>query len=116
MNGTRTVTASVVLAERLPAGEHTARIAVEDVSRADAPATTIAHRIVRLTGPMEAGDRFTLELPVPEIDDHASYIVRVHIDSSGSGDVTIGDRITTRSYPVLTRGAPDHIDVEVVQI
>ena len=116
MNGTRTVTASIVFAEPLPAGEHTARIAVEDVSRADAPATIVAQTTVPLTGPMDAGDRFTVELPVPEIDDHASYIVRAHIDSSGSGDVSTGDHITTRSYPALTRGAPDHIDVEVVQI
>jgi uncharacterized lipoprotein YbaY len=113
---TRTVTATVALAEPLPAGDHIARVVVEDVSRADASSTVVAERTVALTGPMNAGDLIAVELPVGDVDDHASYVVRAHIDSSGSGDVSSGDRITTRSYPVLTRGAPDRVDVEVVQI
>ena len=89
---------------------------VEDVSRVDAPATVVAEVTRPLTEAMDAGDRFTVELTVPEIDERASYNVRAHIALSASGEKASGDQITTRSYPVLTRGAPDRVVVEVVPI
>lgn len=72
--------------------------------------------VIPLNGPLAVGDRFSLEIVIPEVEEHAVYTLRVHIDCSGSGDVSAGDRLTTQSYPVLTNGAPDHIDVEVFQI
>ena len=116
MDGARTVTVVVVVAEPLPQGAASARVLVEDVSRVDAPAVTVAEAARPLTAPLRAGDGFTTELVVHEVDERASYNVRAHLDVSGTGGVSSGDRVTTRSYPVLTRGAPDRVEVEAVQI
>ncbi len=102
--------------QAIPSGGGTLRVLVEDTSRADAAATVVAEVIESLTGPLAAGERRTFTLTVPDVDDHARYGVRVHVDRSGSGNISAGDLISTRAYPVLTQSAPDHIDVEVVQI
>ncbi len=114
--GPRTVTVSVVVTESVTAAGAIARVLVEDVSRADAPATIVAEVTRPLTDGIDAGERFTVELSVPEVDDRTTYNVHAHVALSGSGQLSSGDRITTRSYPVLTRGAPDRVDVEVVPI
>jgi uncharacterized lipoprotein YbaY len=116
VSSARTVWVSVVVAQRLEAGGGTAHVVVEDTSRADAPAIVVSEAVEPLAQPLAAGDQFTLELTVPDVDERASYNVRAHIDCSGSGEVSVGDRITTRSYPVLTHGAGDCVEVEVVQI
>ena len=107
---------SVVVTEALPDGATTARVLIEDVSRLDAPAVRVAESSQPLPGPLAAGDRFTAELVVPDVDERATYSVRAHVDVSGSGELSHGDQITTRSYPVLTRGAPDDVEVDVVPI
>jgi putative lipoprotein len=114
-SGPRTVSVSVVLPRPVPAGG-TVRVRVEDTSRADAAAAVIAHLVERLSGPLTAGTQRTFTLAVPDVDDRARYNVRVHVDISGSGEMSAGDLVTTRAYPVLTHGAPDHVDVEVVPI
>jgi hypothetical protein len=38
------------------------------------------------------------------------------VDVSGSGDVERGDFVSTRSYPVLTRGHGDEVIAEVQQV
>ena len=78
-------------------------IRVEDVSTADAPSTTVAQRVldqVRL--PSAEGDSLPFEIPVPKaaLDSKRRYSVRVHADVDGSGTVTTGDFVSTRSYPV----------------
>jgi hypothetical protein len=115
MSGPRTLSGAVVSAQPIPAGG-TVRVLVEDTTRADAAATVVAQSVEPLTRPLAAGERLAFSLTVPEVDEHARYNVRVHVDRSGSGEVSPGDRITTRAYPVLTQGAGDHVDVEVVDI
>lgn len=116
VSSARTVSVSVVVAQRLEAGGGIAHVVVEDTSRADAPAIVVSEAVEPLTQPLAASDRFTLELSVPDVDERAQYNVRAHIDCSGSGEVSTGDRITTRAYPVLTHGATDRVEVEVVEI
>ena len=107
----------------LPAGEEPAEAAsltvvVEDVSRADDLATPVAqHRRqqVLLPGGQE-GVPFTVEVPEELIDGRARYSVRVHVDMSGSGDLTDGDYISTQSIPVLTLGAGDEVVVPVQRV
>ena len=116
MSGPRTMSVSVVVAERIEAGSGTAHVIVEDTSRADAAATTVAEVVEPITRSLAPGDGFTVELTVPDVDDRAVYNVHAHIDCSGTGEVSTGDRITTRSYPALTHGAADRLEVEVVEI
>jgi hypothetical protein len=95
---------------QLPGGSGTARVTVEDVTHADAPAQTVAERRVPVrdtTAPLETA------LDVPEIDDSAHYNLRVHLSPSGAerSRVKRGDVISTQSYPVLTFGNPDAVIV-----
>ena len=116
MSKLRILTGSVIFAQPIPAGRGTLHVRLEDTSRADASATVAAEVIEPLSRTLAAGDRVAFMLAVPEVDEHARYEVRAHVDCSGTGDVSAGDRITTRAYPALTWGAPDHVDVEVVEI
>lgn len=113
--GPRTVSVSVLITRPVPAGG-TVRVRVEDTSRADAATTVIADLVEPLSGPLTAGAQRTFTVAVPDVDARARYNVRVHVDVSGSGEVSAGDLVTTQSYPVLTHGAPDHVNVEVVAI
>jgi putative lipoprotein len=115
MPGPRTVSGAVVFKQAVPA-HGTIRVRLEDTSRADAAARVLAEVIEPLTEPVAAGERRLFRLTVPDVDERARYEVRVHVDRSGSGVISPGDLITTRAYPVLTRGASDHVDVEVVEV
>ena len=115
MSRSRTVSVSVVFAEPIEAGA-TARVVVEDTTRADARASVVAEVVAPVTEPREAGQHMTFELTVPDVDERARYDVRAHVDRTGSGVVSTGDRITTQAYPVLTQGADDHAEVTVREI
>ena len=90
---------------------------VEDVSRADAPAQSLASLVLRdvshAAGETD-GPEFTIRVAVP--DPKSVLAVRVHIDVDGDGSYSRGDFITMESYPVLTHGHPDRISVRVRQI
>ncbi len=90
---------------------------VEDVSRADAPSLIVGRQrqLDVALGPA-ATLEFAVEVPAGEIDERSLYSVRVHVDVSGSGSVELGDLVTTRSYPVLTRGYGDEAAVEVRRV
>jgi putative lipoprotein len=92
-------------------------VRVEDVSRADAPSVVVGEQRFKGTDLAEA-ERipFAVEIPAELIDERATYAVSVHVDVSGSGNVERGDLITTESYPVLTRGHPDEMNVRVRKI
>lgn len=49
-------------------------------------------------------------------DTRASYVVRVHIDIDGDGQVSQGDFISTQSYPVITFGHPQEVLILVREI
>jgi putative lipoprotein len=92
-------------------------VQVEDVSRADAPSVIVAEQ--RLRGiRLQRGEtlRFAVEVPRERIDSRSHYSVRVHVDVSGSGNVERGDFVSTRSYPVLTRGHGDEVIAEVQRV
>lgn len=87
---------------------------VEDVSRADAPSVVVAEE--RLQGvKVEPGAviPFEIEVPAELVDPNSSYSVRVHVDVTGTGEVEVGDLVSTTSNPVLTRGHGDEARVEV---
>jgi putative lipoprotein len=115
---TRVVRGDVVVPEA-GAPEEAAELVVqvEDVSRADAPSVVVGEQ--RLRGvrlPPGGALQFEVEVPADRVDPHSMYSVRAHVDVSGSGEVEKGDLLSTRSYPVLTRGHGDEAQVEVQQI
>jgi uncharacterized lipoprotein YbaY/heat shock protein HslJ/uncharacterized lipoprotein NlpE involved in copper resistance len=80
-------------------------VRVEDVSRADAPALVLAETSESF-GARQAPIPFSLNVPSAAIDPRFSYAVRATITVDGQLRFT-----TTRSYAVLTRGAPNYVDL-----
>src|SRR5688572_11896532 len=106
MDKVRTVRGEIILpAEELPPGSAEIVTVVEDISRADAPSTVVGEQ--RQKGiVLRPGERIGFEIPVPaeRIEEGHIYSVRAHIDRAGSGEVQVGDLVSTESHPVLTRG------------
>jgi hypothetical protein len=116
MRGPRILSGRVRLREALEQSGATVHVRVEDVSRADAAATLVAEAILPLRSPLAAGAELPFSLAIPDVDERARYSVRVHVDTTGSGDITAGDRISTVAHPVLTQGNPDDIVIEAKKI
>jgi len=80
-------------------------VRVEDVSRADAPAPVLAETREPF-GTRQVPITFSLQVSSVAIDPRLSYAVRATITVGGELRFT-----TTRNYAVLTRGAPNHVDL-----
>ncbi|BCJ42138.1 hypothetical protein GCM10010168_64840 [Actinoplanes ianthinogenes] len=88
----------------LPPGDRPACAArvitrAEDAFRADAPAVLVAEAI-RESVPLPGGEGvvpFEIRLPAEAA---GRCTLRFHVDVTGSGGVTAGDYVSTRSYPV----------------
>lgn len=101
----------------LPAETANLIVQVEDDSRADAPSVVIGEQ--RQSGvSLRAGAvlPFAVEIPAGLIDEQRSYTVRVHIDVSRSGEVEVGDLVSTQTYPVLTRGHGNEVRIKVKRV
>ena len=92
-------------------------VVVEDVSRADAPSQVVA-QVRQPRVPLRDGATlpFAVDVPAGRIDPQSSYGVRVHIDTSGSGEVERGDLVSTQAYPVLTHGHGAEVRIRVVRV
>ena len=80
-------------------------VRVEDVSRADAPALVLVE-MHEPFGARQVPIPFSLKVPSAAIDPRFSYAVRATITVGGELRFT-----TTRNYAVLTRGAPNKVDL-----
>jgi len=104
-----TISGSATYRERIALPSNaTLEVTVEDVSRADAPATVIG-RITR----MPAGQvPITFEVPYQEslVQQNHRYSVRARITQEGKLLWT-----TTQSHPVLTNGAGNRVDGMLLQ-
>lgn len=90
---------------------------VEDTSRADAPSVTVAEQVqedVPLPSDGDPSLPFAVHVPTTAVDPRSRYVVRVHVDVTGTQSVTAGDYVSTKSYPVLT--APKEQIVEVMPV
>ncbi len=83
----------------------TVKVQLVDVSRADAPATVLGEQIITAGGKQAP---FSFEIPYDpaKIDPRFSYAVQARIEDAGKL-LFIND---TR-YAVITRGAPNHVDM-----
>jgi uncharacterized lipoprotein YbaY len=84
-------------------------VTVADVSRADAPAETVASR--RIDGPGNVPIDVELTYDPSVIDDRLTYAVRATIEVDGVMWWT-----STQAHQVLTRGAPDQVEVMVSRV
>lgn len=93
------------------------RVRLEDVSRADAAARVVAEQVIRDVSHKPGADEvvaFGLDGEWP--DDRCDYVVRVHVDLNGDGQVKRGDYVSVESHPVLTRGHPREVAVRVHRV
>jgi uncharacterized lipoprotein YbaY len=82
--------------ERPPAGTPL-RVQLRDTSLADAPAEILAEADTVVSD--EGGQRLaTVELPAPEGRPADRLTVWAHLDVSRTGDVTVGDYVTTQAH------------------
>jgi uncharacterized lipoprotein YbaY len=92
-------------------------VQVEDVSRADAPSVVVGEqRKSRVALQPGQSIPFEVEVPAEDVDERRTYSVRVHLDMSGSGTVEKGDFVSTQSYPVLTRGHGEEVQIRLKRV
>jgi uncharacterized lipoprotein YbaY len=112
----RTVRGEIVLpATDVPAAASTVVVRVEDISRADAPSTIVGEQRIDHAD-LSRAIPFTIDVPADLVDERALYSVHAHVDISGSGDVEVGDFVSTQTHPALTRGAEDVVVVPVRKV
>lgn len=118
MPDTRIVRGEVVLPEtEFGEGYGIVIVEVEDVTRADAPSAVIAE--YRRAGVLlRKGASVPFAVPVPEdaVDERKHYSIRVHVDLTGSGEVEVGDFVSTASHPVLTHGHGETVRIPVKKV
>ncbi|HYI47028.1 MAG TPA: YbaY family lipoprotein [Allosphingosinicella sp.] len=96
----------------VPSATAVLRVRVEDVSGADKAAPVIAEKVVQLSADADV----TIEVPPGLVDPGATYSVFLHVDGDGSGNIDVGDFISPATHPVLTQGAPDAVEAELVRV
>jgi uncharacterized lipoprotein YbaY len=101
LKGPQTVTGKVLLTS--PAGSGAVlHVKIEDTSRADAAARVVAEAVMPITRSVAVGEEIPFNLTIPDADERAHYGVQIHVDTTGSGDVTEGDLVSTEAQPVIT--------------
>lgn len=93
-------------------GPATVYVRLLDTGRADASAVTVGSETlyhIHLDSMAEQGIEFRVD--APELDPRARYQVGVLVDVDGDGQTSSGDYINMQSYPVLTRGHPDWVEI-----
>ena len=107
LNGDAIVTVTVRYLQRIALPPAVLTVTLEDVSRVDTAATVIAKQELQTEGRQVP---FTVKLPYhpAQVVARNAYAVRARIEVGG----TLQD-VTTRAYPVLTRGAPSVVEVIV---
>lgn len=100
------VTGTVTYRERM-ALPPTAVVTVKlvDVSRADAPAMVIGEQVIPTEG-RQVPFAFSIAYDPAQIQPRYTYAVQARIEDGGRL-LFISDRV----YPVLTRDAPNHVDL-----
>ena len=88
-----------------------------DTSRIDAPARTIAERVlpeVRLDRAAQRGIPFRLD--VPALGRGVRREVGVHVDLAGDGLVRRGDYVNMQAFPVPALGRAIELEVEARRV
>jgi putative lipoprotein len=103
------VTGTVTYRERIALPpDAVVEVQLLDVSLMDVAATLIAEQTIKPQHQVPIA--FELPYDPADIDERLSYAVRATIRIGGKAMF-----ITNRSYPVLTRGTPNHVDLVLVR-
>lgn len=94
----------------------TLRVKLEEVSHADARAREISGLVITNFSYSPGEPPVDIVLTVDAIEPSRRYEVRAHLDLGGNGEYTQGDQISTHSYPVLTQGYPDTVQIHLQRI
>lgn len=95
----------------------TAYIRLEDVSQADSASRIVAEQVTGdISHQQGEEEKVRVSLQSQSFNERASYIISVHVDVDGDGQVSKGDYINMESFPVLTFGHPNQICVCVQQV
>jgi uncharacterized lipoprotein YbaY len=93
----------------------TVYVRLEDVSRADAPSRIVAEQVLSGVSFAEGTPlRFELRGVLP--GGSLSCRLRVHVDVDGDGQVSLGDYVSTESYPVTPSTAQADMQVRVHKV
>jgi hypothetical protein len=98
-------------------GPATVYVRLLDTSRADASAITVCTLTIRdvaLALMVQEGIGFSLD--VPAVDPRVTYTVSVLVDLDGDGQSSRGDYRSMQTYPVLTRGYGNRVEVNAERI
>ena len=95
----------------------TVYVQLVDVTLADAPSEVITEEVIYDVS-IDVGNPLDVPFSIraPSLDERATYTLMVHVDVSGSGDITLGDYITMESYPVSPSESLGHMQVQVRQV
>jgi uncharacterized lipoprotein YbaY len=87
-----------------PSSDVTVHVRVQDTSRADAKALTVAEQVIRNVKIVPGGPALPFRVDgIPE-NPATNYTLRVHADVSGDGLVNKGDYVSMQSVPVKSSG------------
>ena len=81
-------------------------VKLADISKQDVLAATIAEQ--KITNPGQVPIPFELHYNSAQIDSRMTYAVQVRIEQGGKLLF-----VSTRVFPVITRGNPTHVEVKV---
>ena len=109
------VSGKVIIKEK-PVKEQTGIIYIRliDASKIDVSSIKVKEIVdtdISVIAVYEKGFSFRME--IDDINPKVRYEIAVFIDLEKSGKKSKGDYITKQSYPVLTKGYPDYVEVEV---
>lgn len=103
----KNVTGSVTYRERIAlAPSAVVKVRLVDVSRADAPATVIGEQVIKAAG-RQVPFAFEIAYDPKRIEERFTYALQARIEDEDGRLRFISDR----HYPVLTRGAGQHVDL-----
>lgn len=78
----------------------TAYVTIEDVSGADSPSTVVEEQIISGLSINGTTSTFQYAVPTSKLEEGTNYLLSVHIDVDGDGDVSQADYITIQHYPL----------------
>jgi len=102
-----TVRGALVFADPPSRRIATVRVRVEDVSRLDVAALIVGEQILRDVL-LPASQPVHFAIAVQQLQPDRVHSIRVHVDLSGDGQITPGDFVSTRHYPVTGEDLAGH--------
>lgn len=91
------------------------RVRVEDVSETDAQARTVAEKTthgVTWFGNSTQGTEFALTIPAG-LSPRGRYQLRAHLDTTKTGEVSLGDFVTTQAFPLDPVSENQHLNLKL---